>query len=78
MEFYQYFEEHMNRVTLELKEKYNIIGRNLLPKIEETIENKSTGSSKIMKEYYYYWEGRIFNALIKMILKALISFKNLI
>ncbi len=68
----------MKKVTEELQEKYIIIGRSLLPKIEETIDGKSSGSNKIMKEYYYYWEGRIFNALVKMILKALISFKNLI
>lgn len=55
-----------------------IIGKSLLPKIEETINGTSTGASSTMKEYYYYWEGRIFNALLKMILKALISFKNLI
>lgn len=31
-----------------------------------------------MKEYYYYWERRIYNALFKMILRALISFKSLV
>lgn len=31
-----------------------------------------------MKEYYYYWERRIYNALIKMILRALLSFKALV
>jgi dynein heavy chain len=31
-----------------------------------------------MKEYYYYWERRIYNALFKMILRALISFKALV
>ena len=31
-----------------------------------------------MKEYYYYWERRVYNALFKMILRALVSFKGLI
>jgi len=31
-----------------------------------------------MKEYYYYWERRVYNSLVKMILKALSSFKSLI
>lgn len=31
-----------------------------------------------MKEYYYYWERRVYNALVKMIMRALIAFKNLL
>lgn len=31
-----------------------------------------------MKEYYYYWERRVYNAVFKMILRALVSFKALI
>jgi dynein heavy chain len=31
-----------------------------------------------MKEYYYYWERRVYNALTKMILRALLTYKNLI
>lgn len=38
----------------------------------------STKCSPIMKEYYYYWERRIYNALFRMIMRALVSFKALI
>lgn len=31
-----------------------------------------------MKEYYYYWERRTYNALVKMVLRGLLSFKYLL
>ncbi len=40
MEFYNYFDEHLNRVVSELVDKYNIIGEQLLRNIEENILNK--------------------------------------
>lgn len=78
MEFYNYFEEHMKKNIEELVEKYKLIGDNFLRNIEESILNSSTKNAKIMKDYYYYWERRVYNALVKMILRALLTFKNLI
>jgi dynein heavy chain len=78
MDFYNYFEEHMKKNVEELVEKYKLIGDNFLRNIEESILNSSTKNSKIMKDYYYYWERRVYNALVKMILRALLTFKNLI
>jgi len=78
MEFYNYFEEHQKKTVEELVEKYKLIGDNFLRNIEESILNTSSKNARIMKEYYYYWERRIYNALVKMILRALLTFKNLI
>jgi len=78
MEFMSFFDDHMNKVISENAEKYNMIGDQFLKSIEESILNTSTKNSKVMKEYYYYWERRIYNALIKMVLRGLLSFKNLI
>lgn len=39
---------------------------------------KNTRACPNMKEYYYYWERRIYNALIKMVLRGIIKFKYLI
>lgn len=78
MEFYNYFEEHMKKTVEELVEKYKLIGENFLRNIEESILNTSSKNAKIMKEYYYYWERRVYNGLVKMILRALLTFKNLI
>lgn len=55
-----------------------MIGNNFLKSIEESIYGDSSRNNKQMKEYYYYWERRVYNAILKMILRALLSFKNLI
>jgi dynein heavy chain, axonemal len=68
----------MNKTIGELSEKYKIIGDQFLKSIEEFVLGTSSKCSPIMKEYYYYWERRIYNALFKMILRALISFKALV
>lgn len=55
-----------------------MIGDQYLKSIEDSIFNKTTKNNKFMKEYYYYWERRVYNAITKMILRALLSFKNLL
>jgi dynein heavy chain len=77
-EFCAYFEEHMQRVVGEMSDKYKIIGEQFLKAIEEGVLNTSTRCSEKMREYYYYWERRVYNALFKMILRALLTFKALI
>ena len=37
-------------------------------------ENKQTN----MKLYYIYWERKIYNALVKMVIRGLLTFKALI
>lgn len=61
-----------------MADKYKIISEQLLDNVEQNICNSSTRSSQKMKEYYYYWERRVYNALTKMILRALLTYKNLI
>lgn len=73
-----FFEEYMNKVVNENVEKYNMIGDQFLKNIEEGIMGTSTKKSPDMKEYYYYWERRVYNALVKMILRALLSYKNIL
>jgi dynein heavy chain len=46
--------------------------------IEVSIFKSETLRNSSMKEYYYYWERRIYNALVKMVLRGLLSYKNLI
>lgn len=78
MEFQAFFEEHIQRVVVDLVEKYNMIGDQYLKSIEESIFETSTKCHRNMKEYYYFWERRVYNAIVKMVLRALLSFKNLI
>jgi len=61
-----------------LVEKYKLIGDNFLRNIEESIFNNSSKYESRMKEYYYYWERRVFNALVKMTLRGFLTFKNLL
>lgn len=68
----------MQKTVQDLVEKYKIIGEQLLKSIEEHVNKTSTRSCEGMKDYYYYWERRVYNALTKMILRALLSYKNLI
>jgi dynein heavy chain len=55
-----------------------MIGDQFLKNIEGSIFKKTSQCHHKMKEYYYYWERRVYNALVKMIMRALISFKNLL
>jgi len=78
MDFMHHFEEHLNRVVQENVEKYNLVGDTYLRSIEESIFEKSTKCHPKMKQYYYYWERRIYNAVVKMVMRGLLSYKNLI
>jgi len=50
-----------------------------LKNIEESIEyGAATKKAPWMRDYYYYWERRVYNALVKMVLRALLSLKNLL
>ena len=45
-----------------LVQKYLSIGP-LLIKMESLVANTNTGKSKMLKEYYAYWEHRVFFAI---------------
>lgn len=49
---------------MDLVEKYNMIGDQYLKSIEDTIFEKSTKNNPDMKEYYYFWERRVYNSLV--------------
>ena len=68
----------MQKTVVELSEKHKIIGDQFLKNIEEFVLGTSTKCSIVMKDYYYYWERRIYNALLKMTIRALLSFKSLV
>ena len=78
IDFYNYFQEQLKRTFGELVEQYRQINEQFLKSIEGFIEMKNTRASPNMKEYYYYWERRVYNALIKMVLRGIIKFKYLI
>lgn len=79
-EFAEFFESHRQSMISDLVKDYQFIGDNYLKSIEEsTVKNTTNDSTKneAMKPYYAYWERRIFNAITKMIVRALAANKTL-
>ena len=59
-----------------LVEKYKCIGSILL-KVESLVVGTGTCSSPSLREYYKYWERRVYNAITQTILKALATLQQL-
>uniref|UniRef100_A0AAY4CET6 Dynein heavy chain tail domain-containing protein n=1 Tax=Denticeps clupeoides TaxID=299321 RepID=A0AAY4CET6_9TELE len=66
--------ERMKDVNV-LSGRYTAIGP-LLTKMESLILQTSTGKAKHMAPYYAYWERKVFDSLIKMLLRNLSSFNK--
>lgn len=75
-EFYEFFEKHREQQVAELVKKYESISP-FLVKIEETTVGTKTGSAPSMREYYQYWEKRIFNCITTMLIRAMATFQTL-
>lgn len=76
--FYSSFEGNISKTVGQLVEKYQKIGETILTQIEYVIYKKNTGCHPGLKVYYHYWETRIYNAIVKMLLRGLLTFKTLI
>lgn len=81
-EFSEYFENHRVKVIAELVKDYQCIGDQYLKSIEDkTVKNNTDTqkgqASEEMRPYYMYWERRIFNAITKMIVRALAANKTI-
>lgn len=76
--FISYFESDMKTVVSSLSDKFLRIGETMLPQIAMAVFEKNDRKVREMRPYYQYWERRIYNALIKMIIKALLEFKQLL
>jgi len=74
LELLSFFEKHQQEIIDDLVANHAKVSDHLKT-IEETIIESSTKSSPAMRDYYYYWERRIYNALVKMVLRALITLK---
>jgi dynein heavy chain len=81
-EFSEFFENHRVKVIAELVKDYQCIGDQYLKSIEDkTVKSNSDTqkgqASEEMRPYYMYWERRIFNAITKMIVRALAANKTI-
>lgn len=80
-EFSEFFEKYREKQIQQLVKDYREIGDVYLKNIQENTVKVNEGQShepiKEMEKYYEYWERRIFNAITKMIVRALAANKTL-
>ncbi|XP_069789574.1 dynein axonemal heavy chain 10 isoform X2 [Narcine bancroftii] len=69
-EFYEHVEHERSKEILNLVSKYKAIGP-LLTKMEGLVFHTNTGKASKMALYYSFWEHRVFDSLVKMIIKNL-------
>lgn len=76
--FSEYFDSYRTKEINTLVKDYHNIGDNYLKTIEQQTFKSTTQGHKEMNIYYYYWERKIFNAINKMIIRALATNKALL
>lgn len=80
-EFSEFFEKYREKQIQSLVKDYQNIGDLYLKHIQESTvkvsDTKKHEPIKEMEKYYEYWERRIFNAITKMIVRALAANKTL-
>lgn len=64
-EYLDFLEKVRVREMESLARKYRAIGP-LLTKMEGLVVHTNTGKSSKMREYYQYWENRVFQSLLKV------------
>ncbi|XP_078277210.1 LOW QUALITY PROTEIN: dynein axonemal heavy chain 10 [Rhinoraja longicauda] len=69
-EFYEHVEHERTKDILNLVSKYKAIGP-LLTKMEGLVFHTNTGKASKMALYYTFWERRVYDSLVKMIVKNL-------
>jgi dynein heavy chain len=77
IEFFDMNNKHRAQCVESLVQKYNSIGP-LLIKMESLVANTNTGRSKMLKEYYAYWESRVFWAINYLIINNMQIMESLL
>ncbi|KAI9351727.1 dynein heavy chain, N-terminal region 1-domain-containing protein [Zopfochytrium polystomum] len=66
-EFFDFINKYRATALEGIVQKYKGIGP-LLIKLESLVAGSNTGKSKVLREYYAYWERRIFTALSYLVI----------
>lgn len=66
--FCEFIERERTKDLNVLTKKYTAIGP-ILTKMESLIVHTSTGRSKHMSKYYAYWERKVFDSLVQLVLR---------
>lgn len=77
-QFSDFFDTYREKEINTLVKDYQNIGDNYLKTIEQQTFKTTTQGHKEMKIYYQYWERKIFNAINKMIIRALATNKAIL
>ena len=77
-QFNDYFESFRVKEINTLVKDYHNIGDNYLKTIEQQTFKTSSQHHEQMYTYYEYWENKIYNAIVKMIIRALATNKALL
>ncbi|XP_077456872.1 dynein axonemal heavy chain 10-like [Stigmatopora argus] len=72
-EFCECIDRDLAKTVHLLKSKYTDIGP-ILTKVEHLIMETNTGKSKCMSNYYAYWEHKVHDCLINMVLRNIEDF----
>ncbi|XP_061623123.1 dynein axonemal heavy chain 10-like [Phyllopteryx taeniolatus] len=72
-EFCECIEREQVKTVHLLRRKYTDIGP-VITKVEHLIMETNTGKSKCMTSYYAYWESKVHNSLINMMLRNINAF----
>ncbi|XP_037633762.1 dynein heavy chain 10, axonemal [Sebastes umbrosus] len=72
-EFCEHIERERAKTVNLLSRKYADIGP-LITKTENLIMGTSSGKAKCMADYYVYWERKVLDSLIKMVLRSTQAF----
>jgi len=64
-EYFEYVEKEREQDLEILVRKYRGIGP-LLTKVEGLVVHTNTGRNPKLRQYYAYWERKIFNAIVKV------------
>lgn len=73
--FFQGVKEFCERIERERTKTVNLLSRKyadigpLITKTEHLIMGTSSGKPKCMADYYMYWERKVLDSLIKMVLR---------
>lgn len=67
-EFCEHIKRERAKTVNFLIRKYADIG-SLITQIEHLIMETSSGKAKFMAKYYMYWERKVLDSLIKMVLR---------
>ncbi|XP_061762564.1 dynein axonemal heavy chain 10-like [Nerophis ophidion] len=74
-EFYECIDRERNKTVNLLKSKYADIGP-VITKVEHLIMETNSGKCQSMSGYYTYWEHRVHDALVNMLLRNIKAFNT--